>query len=121
MTTTATDQVAVDLLAAADVIRKRGWSVGTVEDDHGRVCVAGAICIAVAGRTSRTRNIAPALFRTRIEPAKLAVETYLDLPHRDGFGAVRMNIEMWNDVRAESAEEVIELLERIAAERGDES
>lgn len=120
MTTTTTDQVAVDLDTAADVLRERGWSVGTIEDDHGRVCVAGAICIAVAGRTSRTHNIAPALFRTRIEPAKLAVEIHLDLPHPHVPGA-RMNIETWNDIRAESAEEVAELLERVAAERAAEA
>lgn len=115
MTATTTDQVAVDLYTAAEVLRTRGWATGQLESRDGRVCLEGAIRIAAAGHNGRGRSdIEPALFRTRINPAVGAVERHL---RDNGLASSAVN---WNDRHAESGDEVAELLERVAAERAGE-
>lgn len=103
---------AADLIdKAIEVINEKGWCQNTMENEHGQVCTLGAL--------ERARH---QLFHGLQESAEVfaSIRNYVDAKHAIGeVIAARVphstNIPTWNDVYAESADDVIEVL-KIARE-----
>lgn len=87
-------QTADDLLAAAEIIQRRGWCQGALQKADGSVCLVGALRLASDGSVNRYGS-------TRVADAIGA----LDLPR---FAAY------YNDDPTTTAEDVILLLKTTA-------
>jgi hypothetical protein len=85
-----TAQVAADLRAAADVLRRDGWMQGDVINQAGHSCALGALAVVSEDRE---------------HAAYRAFRDYLGGP-----------IGSWNDKPGRTADEVIAALEAAAAE-----
>jgi hypothetical protein len=114
----AADQVAADLRAAASVVRERGLARGALCDKDGRVCLIGAIRVAVTGSPATTQADHDTATAARLFRAETAVDEYLaDLapgPNCGGRPGV-WTAASWNDRAAGTAEQAAELLETVAA------
>lgn len=91
-------QVAADLRAAADVLRRDGWCQRAWRDGDAR-CVAGALTRAVMDRTE-------------------AEGSNFDRPWQAASDALTLQVGqaamIWNDVNGRTADEVIAALEAAA-------
>jgi hypothetical protein len=90
-------QVAQDLRAAAEVLRRDGWTRDTFTDDDGCHCVAGAVGV-VTGETY--------IDRWREAIVTLAVSR--------GLAPWPLSVYRWNDAPERTADEVIAALEAAA-------
>lgn len=86
------------LNAAADLLEEKGWCQEVSEDAQGRHCIGGAL-VAVAGKRS---GGSPVVFHAALYVLAKRVPGYTP--------------SGWNDVPGRTAEEVIALLRRVAAE-----
>jgi hypothetical protein len=96
-----TDRIRQDAATAAQIIRERGLAKNTLEDDEGRVCLVHAIILAVNLNGGDVRG-------ARKYDLQKAVRDELRVT--DEFGLV-----YWNNQPERTQDEVIELLERVAA------
>ena len=101
-------QVAADLRAAAEILRREGWTQGKNIDDEGCRCILGALaCVATGGKTSQDNwELGPN--RERFAELRAAVHDVLiyDMPPGGVVG--------WNDAPGRTAREVIAALEAAA-------
>jgi hypothetical protein len=101
---------AEDLRAAAEIIRVRGHCKGRLEDDEGRVCLAGALLVARHESAKMTNQPWPVEFGD-VDPVLTAV-TREQFPDRSlGIGAY----VTFNNHPDTTPEEVIGVLEKAAA------
>ncbi len=96
-------------LRAYDVIDVRGWYQGDYEAADGRVCLVGALNVAVSGQAQETL-----LDGDAEEAVCEAVERVSGLLWNDGVTVP--DIAWWNDKVAQSEEEPKLLLKRAAVE-----
>ena len=89
------------LLAAARLIERRGWGRHRLEDDQGRLCVAGAINVAVRGSSVH--------FWRPARRAALADRALCRLDDRLGGDAIR-----WNNSPTRTQAEVVTALRAAA-------
>lgn len=96
---------------AAEAIERRGHAKGTLVDERGRVCLVGAVAVAMDGRFSRQTQ------RDVLGDAFVAAG---DL-HKFIFGRGKFSIDEqtrvvnWNNARDTTPEQVCDLLRRGAA------
>src|SRR5712671_4446318 len=96
------------LLDAVEVIRKRGWTTGQIEDgDGGPVCALGALQVARHGMTSGRARYRGSLNNYSVKDHRMA-RTKLR-------NAIGRSISRWNDTSSMLGEaEVIRTFERVA-------
>lgn len=87
---------------AAEIIDDSGWAIGSLQSGTS-FCISGALNKAYCGN--------PLLNRDRIKNIPL-----LDLSHKMLDQFFGMNIELWNDVVADTKENVIRYLNKFADE-----
>jgi len=100
-------QVAADLRAAAEVLRRDGWTQGTyhdVDDDRVCHCAVGAIEAGTGYWTLGGRTQLNPALRQRVDAAWSAVTPVIGTP----------DIFSWNDDEDRTADEVIAALEAAA-------
>lgn len=90
------DLCAVDYERAAEIMRERGFTKGTGQDDDGSVCTAGALVWAVVERMGA--------IELSIDQSKAAIDMELGYPL----------VQWWNDEPQRTQEEVIDRLESTA-------
>lgn len=103
--------VPTDLRCAAQIIRVCGWTRDSYEDDQGKVCLVGAIRIAVAGTTASSL-VGGDVYR-RWQFVEDVVTDYLFKHNIIPYDEDAM---VWNDSVVENGEQVAELLETVAAD-----
>lgn len=92
------------LLRAADEIRERGHCVGNLSDGDGRICVAAALNLAATGKVGCDfGSDIDLLMPFALAEAYQHLEDYLQQP-----------VVAWNDESGVDAEQVIDVLERVA-------
>ncbi len=85
------------LLEAAHELRTRGWCQGVSEDRYGRVCLFGALSLAVGGNPKYIPHDQSHQFE----------------PLMNKLTSVGYSIP-WNDTKGRTKEEVIAALEKVA-------
>ena len=106
---TVTAQTVADLHAAADQIRRHGWTTGRYRNpETGGVCIDGAIRYAIAG-THQVETAAGSWERRRVSAACREVTAYL---HDSGWQGG--DLTDCNDWEATSPDEVVAVLETVA-------
>jgi hypothetical protein len=101
----AQSQVAADLRAAAEVLRRDGWTQGDYYDfETGCHCVLGALIAAAGGpKATHPMDLAPPATRSRFDPAVKAVIDHLGFDYG-------LHVVDWNDAPGRTADEVIAAL-----------
>lgn len=94
---------------AADVIRKRGWTQGNYVDEHGHVCLVGAISYALEGHPNNEKLDHVAFMRSC--EAEDAIKHHL----QTSWGELCPLVADWNDDPARSKEDVLLLLKELDA------
>jgi hypothetical protein len=115
------DAVATDWRErAARIIEERGWCQGTLADEFGQVCLAGAIAAAfeVDPQTDPLRDALPPAAAGAIDalglevlPSDLNEDGWRDISFRD-TGFWLDVLALWNDADGRSKDDVIALLRR---------
>lgn len=90
-------QVANDLLAAADVLTRRGWAQGEMERRSGQVCAIGALRIAIFGKVAipYSEKYDPSQ-RDRFRAAREFMASWVGWP-----------LSVWNDHKAKDINTVL--------------
>lgn len=107
-----TAQVAADLRAAAEVLKRDGWTQGAYHSDDGCHCALGAIARVISARSDRPnpdrwKPWADSSVRLRLDA--LALANHLGDPVFP-----RLAVTDWNDAPGRTADEVIAALEAAA-------
>jgi hypothetical protein len=89
-------------LKAIDVLEERGWTQGTMEDGEGRVCLVGALRVALSGRPRTNKSVGPRV--TELTRTAFGLQT----------GGSWVSALIWNDAPERSYEEVVLCLKRAA-------
>jgi hypothetical protein len=97
------------LLKAADLIEQRGWAQGRFEDADGRLCIHGAIHVAVSGLAVRND-------RDRDSLSTAAWHQFREYLLVEGVERelVRLGFMFWNDSPKRTQKEVVQALREAA-------
>lgn len=101
------------LIGAAHIIRSRGWCRGTLLDEHGAVCLLGAIFEAGTGKSAAMFYSDDQCDALTHEVSEI-VQRMINMRFR-GTGEPRLTIAGWNDQPMRTAEDVLNILDSAAA------
>lgn len=97
------------LIGAAQIIRTRGWCRGTLLDEHGAVCLLGAIFEAGTGKSAATFYGDDQCDALTHEVSQV-VERLINMRFRE-TGEPRLTIPGWNDQPMRTTEDVLKILD----------
>ena len=98
------------LIGAAHIITTRGWCRGTLLDEHGAVCLLGAIFESATGRSAATFYGAHEQCDALTHAAWDVIEDLINARFREA-GEPRLTIPGWNDQPSRTVEDVLEILD----------
>lgn len=97
------------LYAAADYMQEHGWTRGELVSADGKVCLLGALSVALSGSTSFVHPPLPGTYDCRTYNI-----AYLVLQRLTGHRP-----DAWNDTRCNSTEEAVKMLRKAATVGGN--
>ena len=89
------------LLKAAQILDERGWCQGSLRDSEGRVCIAGAVRLALFGQTISLEYMDYIIYREKLKSIQKVLYNHPLGP---------LAIPFFNDKIAETKEECVKLL-----------